>query len=423
MIKAGNFSLDKVGKHLVARCDVEGAKLPKTLWFASETDDEASLEIDEPNWATVSLLYPAMALGEPLVIDAKISPLLLFNLNNDAQHLLTTFNPGLQHVEVIAEVGDPIIYDPSAKRHSITGFSGGVDSSATYHLYSGDNVHDSMRISALSIYDVGALGRTPKEPSFDHLRPHFDSLKKFCDEREIEAFGIASNMREILRNFRYVHPTRPAMSATISLRNLAATLAMQGRVKNYYPSGNSGFADLKIKDGEALEGFETVIDLLFSTESMRAQTGAGGLRRIEKLILISDADFAHTGLNVCVKQGQERETATYLNCGKCWKCIETQIVPDALGFLEKFSAVFDTKFFLENREALLDSFVNDGVYDIRTLETKMQEFEELYRENDREPPSNLAALKRQLDEADPSKKDKSAYAKKAAVKQFLGRFF
>lgn len=421
MIKANNFSLDKVGKHLVARCDISGPHLPNSLWFAAENDDETSLEIEEPNWAAVSLIYPAMGLGHDLEIDAAISPRLLYNLNHDFQDLVQTFNPNLKKIKVIAHKSEPKIYGNEIKRHSITGFSGGADSSATYALYSGKNVPASMRITALSIYDVGALGKTPKEPSFEHLRPHYDGLKRFCEERQIEAFGIASNLREIFRPVRKHHPTRSVLSATISFRNIAATLAMQTRVKNYYPSGNSGFADLTAKYADSTESFEPVIDLLLSTESVHFQTGAGGMERSEKIRLLAETDFAQTGLDVCVIHDEDRENLDFLNCGKCWKCIDTQIESEAMGILHKFSGVFDINSFRKNRDTLFDSFVNNGAYDDRKRQIKLNTFCDLYRSHGIAVPAKLAELTIQANEADPQSSPDTPKILNGPLKRFLAK--
>lgn len=421
MIKASNFTLDKVQNHLVARCNVSGPGLPKVLWFAAECDDDSALEIDEPNWAAVSLIYPAMGLGQDLVIDAKISPRLLYNLNNDFQHMMRTFNPNLQHIKVIADTDALKTHAGDVTRHAITGFSGGVDSSATYALYSGDEVPESMRINALSIYDVGALGKTPKNPSFEHLQPHFDNLKRFCDAQEITALGISSNLKQVLHSVRKVHPDIAILPATVSLRNIAATMAMQSRVKLYYPSGNSGYSDVQVKKAESTECFEPVLGGVLSTETLLCQAGGAGLDRSDKIKLIASAGFAQSGLNVCVGDKEQRSGSNFLNCGKCWKCVDTQFEADGMGVLENFSDVFDVTYFLENRDEILTSFLGNNVYYQHKTQQRVEGFAELYRSHGQGVPAKLQEIMKQLDHGTPISNFIPPKVKKSRLSRLLAK--
>ena len=200
MISASEFRLETVDSRLMASCKLTGPGLPKRLWFMAESDDENALDITEPNWAAVALLYPAMVHNQDLYIEADISPLLLHNLNNDIQILLKVINPHLNQIKVVAGSSQPQEFNQNVKRHVITGFSGGVDSTATYLKYNNPNSSSSLRLSALSIYDVGAIGKTSPSPSFEHLQKHFDQLKRFCDEKELLAFGVSSNMDQVYRS-------------------------------------------------------------------------------------------------------------------------------------------------------------------------------------------------------------------------------
>ena len=200
LISASEFRLETVDGRLMASCKLTGPGLPKRLWFMAESDDENALDIAEPNWAAVAMLYPAMVHNQDLYIEADISPLLLHNLNNDIQILLKIINPHLNQIKVIAGSSKPQEFNKNVKRHVITGFSGGVDSTATYLKYNNPNSSSSLRLSALSIYDVGAIGKTSPSPSFEHLQKHFDQLKRFCDEKELLAFGVSSNMDQVYRS-------------------------------------------------------------------------------------------------------------------------------------------------------------------------------------------------------------------------------
>ena len=337
-------------------CKLAGPGLPKRLWFMAETDDENALDITEPNWAAVALLYPAMVHNQDLYIEADISPLLLHNLNNDIQILLKVINPYLNQIKVVAGSSQPQEFNQNVKRHVITGFSGGVDSTATYLKYNNPNSSSSLRLSALSIYDVGAIGKTSPSPSFEHLQKHYDQLKRFCDEKELLAFGVSSNMDQVYRSTKKKRNSNIYFWSYVSLVNISVTLAMQKRVKLYLPSGCIGYSELKIKDLESTERVEPILAPLLSTERFMSQTGAAGLTRFEKIKYIFETD-PKSQLNVCVMKASKRND-DFLNCGKCWKCAETLFDIEAIGKLKEISTIFDLNEYNNNKDQLFESFLS-----------------------------------------------------------------
>ena len=342
----------------MASCKLTGPGLPKRLWFMAESDDENALDITEPNWAAVALLYPAMVHNQDLYIEADISPLLLHNLNNDIQILLKVINPHLNQIKVVAGSSRPQEFNHNIKRHVITGFSGGVDSTATYLKYNNPNSSSSLRLSALSIYDVGAMGKTSPSPSFEHLQKHYDQLKRFCDERELLAFGVSSNMDQVYRSTR----KRAAFISTfgffpkyVSLVNMSATLAINKKVRLYLPSGTTGYSDMQFKGRDSTERSEPILAPLLSTERFLSQTGAAGLTRFEKIKYIFETD-PKSQLNVCVMTASKRND-DFLNCGRCWKCVETLYDIEAIGKLEEISTIFDLNEYNNNKDQLFELLI------------------------------------------------------------------
>ena len=357
MISASEFRLETVDGRLMASCKLTGPGLPKRLWFMAESDDENALDITEPNWAAVTMLYPAMVHNQDLYIEADISPLLLHNLNNDIQILLKIINPHLNQIKVIAGSSQPQEFNHNIKRHVITGFSGGVDSTATYLKYNNPNSSSSLRLSALSIYDVGAIGKTSPSPSFEHLQKHFDQLKRFCDEKELLAFGVSSNMDQVYRSTKKKRNSNIYFWSYVSLVNISATLIMQKRVKMYLPSGCIGYSELKIKDLESTERVEPILAPLLSTERFMSQTGAAGLTRFEKIKYIFETD-PKSQLNVCVMKASKRND-DFLNCGRCWKCAETLFDIEAIGKLKEINTIFDLNEYNNNKDQLFESFLSN----------------------------------------------------------------
>jgi len=347
----------------MASCKLTGPGLPKRLWFMAESDDENALDITEPNWAAVALLYPAMVHNQDLYIEADISPLLLHNLNNDIQILLKVINPHLNQIKVVAGSSRPQEFNHNIKRHVITGFSGGVDSTATYLKYNNPNSSSSLRLSALSIYDVGAIGKTSPSPSFEHLQKHFDQLKRFCDEKELLAFGVSSNMDQVYRSIKKKRNSNIYFWSYVSLVNISATLVMQKRVKLYLPSGCIGYSEMEIKNLASTERVEPILAPLLSTEQLICQVGAAGLTRFEKIKYIFETD-PKSRLNVCVMKASKRND-DFLNCGRCWKCAETLFDIEAIGKLKEISTIFDLNEYNNNKDQLFESFLS--VYSSRML--------------------------------------------------------
>lgn len=319
----------------------------------AESDDENALDITEPNWAAVALLYPAMVHNQDLYIEADISPLLLHNLNNDIQILLQIINPHLNQIKVVAGSSQLQPFDKNAKRHVMTSFSGGVDSTNTYLHYNNPKSSSSLRLSALSIYDVGAIGKTSPSPSFVHLQKHFDQLKRFCDEKELLAFGISSNMYQVYRSTKKKMTDRSIFFPKyVSLVNISATLVMQKRVKLYLPSGCIGYSELKLKAVDSTEQVEPILAPLLSTERTMNQVGAAGLTRFEKIKYIFEAE-PESKLNVCVMKASKRND-DFLNCGRCWKCIQTIYDIEAIGKLTEIGTIFDLNEYKNNKEELFN---------------------------------------------------------------------
>ena len=343
----------------MASCKLTGPGLPKRLWFMAESDDENALDITEPNWAAVAMLYPAMVHNQDLYIEADISPLLLHNLNNDIQILLKIINPHLNQIKVIAGSSKPQEFNKNVKRHVITGFSGGVDSTATYLKYNNPNSSSSLRLSALSIYDVGAIGKTSPSPSFEHLQKHFDQLKRFCDEKELLAFGVSSNMDQVYRSTKkkaIFISTFGFFPKYVSLVNISATLAMKKRVRLYLPSGTTGYLDIQFKGRDSTERSEPILAPLLSTENFSCHAGAAGLTRFEKTKYIFETD-PKSQLNVYVMKASKRND-DFLNCGKCWKCAETLFDIEAIGKLNEINTIFDLNEYNNNKDQLFESFLS-----------------------------------------------------------------
>lgn len=78
-----------------------------------------------------------------------------------------------------------------------------------------------------------------------------------------------------------------------------------------------------------------------SVSNFRFYSSGGGGGRYEKTKSLLDFEPTYKYLNVCVESID--------NCSTCFKCIRTMLTLDALGVLDKFSAVFNIDEYYRNR--------------------------------------------------------------------------
>ncbi|MBL4930097.1 hypothetical protein [Fuscibacter oryzae] len=349
MIVAGNFRVEDRHQGIEVSCALRGEGFPDRLTFHAPHATAHTVDVAQPNWAAMALIWPAMLMGQDLVIEADLSPLLLYNMQNDLMALMRNYEPRLKPIRITAGLSGDI--QPKAGRDVMTGFSGGVDSFSTFALYTRPQVPPSLQMTALAVFQVGALGPTARSeellpPAVAHARAH-------ADDHGLKTYSLSSNMDEV---FAPAKPFGPVdFRTTVGFRNAAAALLMQNGVGTYLPSGTVAYNRATFGPYSCTEPLDPALQPLFSTEKLRVQPAGAGLSRIDKIALIADDPQAQRRLNVCISPpGRPRPTTT-LNCSACWKCIQTLLVLEAMGKLEGFAPVFDLGFYRANRRRLLQS--------------------------------------------------------------------
>lgn len=349
MIIARDFLRKEDKRGIEVSCALEGASFPPRLTFHLPHDTAHTVDVDQPNWAAMALLYPAMLTGQDLVVEADLSPLLLYNMRNDLMALMRNYEPRLKPIRIEAGISSDT--GPRPGREIMTGFSGGVDSFSTLKLYSRPEVPPSLRMTALAVFQVGALGPTSESDRL--LPPAVAHAKSQAEDNGLKTYSLSSNMTDIFLPHKPHGPVD--FRTTVGFRNAAAALLLQNGVGTYLPSGTVAYNRASYGPYSCTEPLDPVLQPLFSTEKLRVFPAGAGLSRIDKLILIADDPQAQRRLNVCVTPGAATVPTTSLNCSACWKCIQTMLVLEALGKLEAFAWVFDVVFYRENRKRLLQS--------------------------------------------------------------------
>jgi hypothetical protein len=349
MIVACDFRQIETPQGADITCSLKGEGFPDRLTFHLPHDTAPAADVAQPNWAAMALIWPAMLMGQDLVIEGNLSPLLLYNMQNDLMALMRNYEPRLKPIRI--EAGWSSDIQPKPGRDVMTGFSGGVDSFSTFALYTRPEVPPNLRMTALAVFQVGALGPTTRNdellpPAVAHARAH-------AEDHGLKTYSLSSNMDEVFAPAKSFGPVD--FRTTVGFRNAAAALLMQNGVGTYLPSGTVAYNRATFGPYSCTEPLDPALQPLFSTEKLRVQPAGAGLSRINKIALIADDPQAQRRLNVCVSPAGRPRPTTTLNCSACWKCIQTLLVLEAMGKLEGFAPVFDLGFYRANRRRLLQS--------------------------------------------------------------------
>lgn len=346
-IVANDFRIDRFDEHAEISCALKGEDFPERLRFSVPVEDVDAIDVDEPNWAALSLYWQAMMLGQDLVIEADLSPVLLYNMRYDLMGLMRNYEPLLRDVHIDAGETSPSVAD--ATRDVMTGFSAGVDSFSTFLLHTHNDVPKKLRLTALSVFQVGALGPTSQgngllAPAVDHIRAH-------AKRNGLKVYSVDSNMNEVFEPASRVGPID--FRRTVGLRNAAAAMVLQNGIQTYLPSGSVGYKSATYGPHSCTENMDPVFQPLLSTEKLFVKPAGARLTRTDKIKLLADNPDAHSLLNVCVSGGRKPNPKGKVNCSRCWKCVQTLMVLEAIDKLDAFDAVFDLEHYRSNRKQLL----------------------------------------------------------------------
>lgn len=320
---------------------IVGQDLPESIWV-EVAERDADLLAEDGDWALVAMLYPAMRMGMDLHVDAPVSPRLLDALTRDLQPFLSVYDPRLRPIAVTAS--DTRV-DASPGTLTATGFSAGIDSFATLARYRFGDVHPSLRLTALAVFDVGAFGRR-SEPFFSKA---VSRAETFAAAHGMRAIGVATNLDAV---YRASPVGRPGFERTNTLRNAAAALSLQKGVGRYCISSTFAPAEIGVRPSYNSAYLDPILLPLISTELLTFVSSCCGLTRVEKTRLVASLGEARPLLDVCTR-ARERADDWPHNCSRCSKCIRTMFTLEHVGRLEDFAAVFDLGMFRKHRERML----------------------------------------------------------------------
>ena len=338
-------------------CRIASEGFPSRLSFLLNIDP-GDASIAEPNWAAISLLYPAMLTGRDLVIEADLCPKLLFFMRGDLQGLLAAYNPELRIVRIDAGQSAKPPELPTT-RGVATGFSAGVDSFTALREYSEPETPDCLRVTHLAVHEVGAWG--PSAHAQDAYRYACKRASEAAARLGLSTLFVSSNIDEIFEmcRLRYPKDRRPPIwhpfQNSHTLRNVAAASTCVSTLHTYlyassFPYDRIGIHEVNTYPVRDPAMLDPLLLPLLSSGTLAAVSAGARLSRVEKTKLLADDDLAQQLLDVCVKRGaHQRGERERVNCSTCPKCIRTMATLESLGKLDLFRAAFDVDMYRRDR--------------------------------------------------------------------------
>lgn len=322
---------------LVSNIQDEKSNVEKEYYF-SVSENYGDYFCDEVADAfLVAMLIPAMFSGQNIKINAPVSELLLYQIENS---LIYTFSKVFdkQIIDIIpSSVVNPE-FEPSGV---VTGFSGGVDSFTTVLQHTSSEIPENLRLTHLSLFNVGAYGNDEVTTGTSFTN---DSKRAtdFSIQNNIPLIQLDSNISSAYGSYEIVHGFTPRMITCIS----AGVLALQKLIKIYLIASSDTIDRIRL-DKWFQSSHETLIASFLSTLNTRIVIANPGMRRVEKIKKIASNELVQKHLYVCLadslneKGNVKIDKGSKPNCSECFKCLRVMSTLDILGSLDKYQQQFD----------------------------------------------------------------------------------
>ena len=214
-----------------------------------------------------------------------------------------------------------------------TGISCGVDSLVTIYDNFINETDPNFRINSLFFVNCGTHGDYEDPASHKKYRDRVALNKTAAEELGLPMYLINSNYHA------FTHKWGEQVIGYLAI--YSCVLSLQKYIKRYYTSSNLSYDEIAefnrlSRDFDIAEYCESFMPHLISTEAFELVIDGCQYTRAEKTERISDWEFAHKHLNVCVPTVDNGR-----NCSCCNKCMWTLIPLDAMGKLDSFKDVFD----------------------------------------------------------------------------------
>lgn len=355
--------------YLISKIYDEVNDIEKEIFFTVPNEYGEYLCYEIADCFVVAMLLPAMFSGQNIIVNAPISEMLFYQIENNVTYTLSkVFDKPI--IKVFPESTIIPNFNPTAVA---TGFSGGVDSFTTLLQHLND-VPNSLKISHLTLFNVGSYGNVYEKTQRDFL----DDLKRAEEFSKIVKIPLVN----ISSNFNYFYNDKNniiyhfAPRLTTSL--VSAVLSLQKLFKYYFISSSRTIDKIRFDKPYNQSYYEMLMASFLSNDNCHIQIANGNLNRVEKTKYIVDNNLVKSRLYVCAADIYNNAYSTNFlkdttpNCSECIKCKQTMITLDLLGKLDEYSNLFDVEKYKKYKKSLYisvlanykrDDFMKD-VYDL-----------------------------------------------------------
>lgn len=301
----------------------------RILWFSVE-QRFGDLFTDLSDGPVVALLIPAMAGGESIEVEGKVSGRLHHYLSGAYQRVLRHELPDLRHVAIKAET---LCMGRQRAGGVATGFSGGVDSYCVLADYHHGSVPAGMRLTHLLFNNVGSHGLGGERL----FRERADKTEKAVKRVGLPFVRVNSNLDTFYG---------PGLSfqQTHTPRNVSVALLLQHGLGRFYYASAYSYSDVSVGPSEGMGSSDAIVLPLLSTDSLDAISVGGEYTRIEKTLRVAELADSYDTLDVC----QRPERAG--NCSTCPKCLRTLLTLEIAGLLDRYAPSFDLEPYRKSRD-------------------------------------------------------------------------
>jgi len=339
----------------------------------------------------VAMLLPALFSGQDIKIEAPISQLLKYQIDNSVLFTLShVFEKRPIRVLPVSTI-DPG-YHPEAV---VTGFSGGVDSFMSVLQHTSEDCPDSLRLTHLTLFNVGNYGNdelnTQKSFHADAQR-----AKQFSKVSGLPLVLLNSNVSKAYDVDEMIYGFTPRSIISI----ISGILSLQKLFSVYIVASSETIDALRL-DKWYQASYETLIASFLSTTRTRIVIGNPDLTKVEKIKRIADNPIVQKNLYVCLADiineigNIKIEKSKISNCAECYKCLDTLVILDMLGYLDKYTSQFEIEKYHLKKAAYFKHILRQ-----RKTKSKYREIYSLINEMNYMLPDGVAGLYKRMRFAD-----------------------
>ena len=371
--------------YLISLIKNEVTNIEEEFYYSVPNEYGEYLCHDNADAFVVAMLIPALMSGQDIKIKAPISEMLFYKLENSLIFLLSkVFDRDI--IKVFPDTIENFIFSPNA---IATGFSGGVDSFTTVVQHTSETCPKSLRLTHLTLFNVGAYGNDEKKSQIafenDAIR-----AKKVSRIMSINLVLLNSNISKAYEVKEITHGNSPRAAMCI----ISGVLSLQKLFKLYLIASSNTVDKIKL-DQWYQSSYESLVAYFLSTPNNHIIIANSDINKVEKLKQISGNKLVQNNIYVCASDILNEKSKIKLekgfkpNCSECFKCLNTMVVLDILGCLEKYDNSFDLQKYRDRKTSYFRHLIRNANKDRMLKET----YDLIAERNYKVPKEVLAQLR------------------------------